>query len=80
MADTLGNDTTMSYDSLGRKTAMSDPDMGNWSYEYWGDSALKRQSAPTGVSTCFYYDAMQRPLGRHFRSNTSCRRPCPRSM
>ena len=25
---------SFSYDSLGRKIAMNDPDMGNWSYEY----------------------------------------------
>ncbi|NJM07533.1 hypothetical protein HC891_17125 [Candidatus Gracilibacteria bacterium] len=75
--DAANNQITISYDSLGRKTAMSDPDMGNWSYEYWGDSTLKRQTAPTGISTCFYYDAINRPTGRHFRTNTSCAATIP---
>ena len=32
--DANGVLTTMSYDQRGRKTAMSDPDMGSWSYGY----------------------------------------------
>ena len=34
ITDTLGNQFTFTYDSLGRRTALSDPDLGNWSYTY----------------------------------------------
>ena len=32
--DALGNETWITYDSLSRKTAIYDPDMGLWEYEY----------------------------------------------
>ena len=32
VTDAADNITTISYDELGRKTSMTDPDMGSWSY------------------------------------------------
>ena len=34
VTDHLGNETTMAYDTLGRKTQMIDPNMGTWHYDY----------------------------------------------
>ena len=34
ITDVLGNQFTFTYDSLGRRIALSDPDLGNWSYQY----------------------------------------------
>jgi YD repeat-containing protein len=33
VTDAAGNVTTIGYDSLGRKTSMTDPDMGGWGGE-----------------------------------------------
>ena len=40
--DASGNLTSLSYDDLGRKTSMSDPDMGSWSYAYDAAGNLTR--------------------------------------
>jgi YD repeat-containing protein len=64
--------TTMSYDLAGRKTAMSDVDLGSWSYAYDRQGNLTRQTDGRGWSTCLYYDSGGRLLGKHYRSNTSC--------
>src|SRR5205823_6006282 len=32
VTDAAGNPTSITYDTLGRKLSMSDPDMGAWSY------------------------------------------------
>ncbi|WP_321430249.1 DUF2341 domain-containing protein [uncultured Methanolobus sp.] len=48
------------YDSLSRKTSMSDPDMGNWTYEYDLNSNLINQTDARGVTTSMSYDALDR--------------------
>jgi RHS repeat-associated protein len=70
--DAKGNDTLISYDSLGRKTGMTDPDMGSWSYGYDVNGNLTRQTDAKGQRICFYYDVLDRPLGRHHRTDNSC--------
>ncbi len=72
VTDTLNNVTTMTYDSLGRKTAMTDPDMGAWSYAYDLNGNLTRQTDARGQRICFYYDALNRLTGKHYRSDNSC--------
>jgi len=66
------NLTTMTYDWLGRKTAMSDPDMGAWSYAYDNAGNLTRQTDAKNQTTCFYYDVLNRLKGKNFRSDTNC--------
>ncbi len=34
VSDALGNSTSLTYDTLGRKLTMTDPDMGAWVYTY----------------------------------------------
>ena len=64
----LGSQTDMSqsvhftYDSLGRKVTMSDPDMGNWTYEYDLNGNLVNQTDARGVTTSLRYDALDRVI------------------
>ncbi len=61
VTDTTGlNVITMTYDILGRKIAMSDPDMGQWQYEYDAAGNLIKQTDARGQTLSFVYD----PLGR----------------
>lgn len=52
--------TTMSYDAFGRKTGMTDPDMGTWAYSYDAASNLTRQQDAKGQVLCFFYDNLNR--------------------
>ncbi|WP_297640229.1 hypothetical protein [Caldilinea sp.] len=52
--------TTMSYDLAGRKTAMSDPDLGSWSYTYDGAGNLRTQTDARNCRTTLSYDALDR--------------------
>ena len=55
-----GGRVTFTYDSLGRKIAMNDPDMGNWTYEYDLNGNLINQTDARGISTLLSYDALDR--------------------
>jgi len=52
--------TTMEYDLLGRKSSMSDPDMGDWSYAYDALGSLTSQTDAKGQTIAFTYDALNR--------------------
>jgi YD repeat-containing protein len=75
------NLTTMQYDSLGRKTRMEEPNMGGathaWTYAYWANGNLWRQTDAQGQSICFYYDAMERQTAKQFVSGTTCATSAP---
>ena len=58
--DHLGNDTVMTYDSLGRKLAMDDPDMGDWKYRYDDNGNLILQTDAKGQAITFAYDSLNR--------------------
>ncbi|MBC7260588.1 MAG: RHS repeat protein, partial [Chloroflexi bacterium] len=60
VTDTLGNVTTMAYDALGRKIAMSDPDMGSWSYGYDNAGNLITQTNALAQTITFTYDRLNR--------------------
>ncbi|WP_423224222.1 hypothetical protein [Candidatus Amarolinea aalborgensis] len=64
--------TAIGYDLLGRKTSMSDPDMGVWNYAYDAAGNLKRQADGRGQQICFYYDGHNRLAGKHYRSDANC--------
>jgi YD repeat-containing protein len=55
-----GSVTTMTYDNLLRKTAMSDPDMGSWSYMYDANGNLIHQSDARPQTQSFSHDALDR--------------------
>ncbi|GAA5531430.1 RHS repeat-associated core domain-containing protein [Herpetosiphon gulosus] len=58
--DAQGNTTTLTYDSLGRKTMMSDPDMGSWMYAYDTAGNLVSQTDAKNQTINFTYDTLNR--------------------
>ena len=66
------NVTTMSYDSLGRKTSMTDPDMGTWTYAVNDAGETIRQVSPRGTCTASRYDGRGRVWQRSDYANGSC--------
>ena len=72
--------TTMSYDGWGRKTGMTDPDMGTWSYAYDAAGNLTRQLDGKNQALCFYYDTLNRLTTKGFpASGTTCPTTVPTS-
>jgi len=62
--DANGSVTSMTYDLLGRKTAMSDPDMGNWSYHYDNCNNLISQTDANTHTITMTYDNLSRPTAK----------------
>jgi RHS repeat-associated protein len=60
--DSQLNMTTLSYDWLGRKMGMDDPDMGIWAYDYNATGTLASQSDARGEQLEFFYDGLNRLL------------------
>jgi RHS repeat-associated protein len=60
LLDAKGNESTVQYDWLGRKTGMHDPDMGVWTYEYNALSGLAYQTDARGEVLNFTYDKLGR--------------------
>jgi RHS repeat-associated protein len=58
--DALGNTTVMTYNALGLKTEMIDPDMGRWTYQYDPAGNLITQTDAIGNALWFKYDALNR--------------------
>ena len=55
---------TIGFDLLGRKTSMTDPDMGSWSYQYNGYGELVWQQDAKSNITTIEYDALGRMIER----------------
>ena len=60
LLDDHENRTGMSYDWLGRKTSMDDPDMGHWEYVYDVFGNLVEQTDGRGQAISFSYDVLNR--------------------
>lgn len=58
--DAHGNITTISYDNLGRKISMNDPDMGLWQYAYDPAGNLTWQKDAKNQEITFSYDEINR--------------------
>jgi RHS repeat-associated protein len=58
--DAQNNETAITYDTLGQKTRMHDPDMGIWRYGYHPSGTLAWQTDANGQTTNFGYDALDR--------------------
>lgn len=70
VTDHAGNLTGMTYDLLGRKRTMTDPDMGAWQYGYDGAGNLTSQRDGRGQWLYLEYDALDRLVKRRRDSNT----------
>lgn len=68
--DANSKSTAVNYDSLGRKTSMSDPTMGTWSYEYYANGQLKKQTDAKGQWILFDYDAIERLWQKRYSDST----------
>jgi len=66
VTDTLGNATRMTYDGLGRKVEMVDPDMGRWTYAYDAGGNLVTQIDAKLQATDFYYNARNELTGKAY--------------
>ncbi len=67
--------SSIGYDFLGRKTGMSDADLGNYSYAYNALCQLTRPTDARAKTGCLYYDSLGRMRGRVQRvSNDSVNR------
>ena len=60
VTDDQNNVTEIFYDSLSRKIAMIDPDMGAWAYTYDGNGNLLTQTDAKGQTISFTYDELNR--------------------
>jgi YD repeat-containing protein len=71
---TRGDATTLiTYDKAGRKTALDDPDLGDWSYSYDALGNLTGQTDARGCLTALTYDGLNRLTGKSY-SGTAARR------
>jgi len=71
VTDAGGAHTTIDYDLAGRKTGMDDPDMGTWQYRYDAAGNLIKQRDARNQAICFYYDALNRLVGKTYHANVS---------
>ena len=60
VTDTAENVTRLSYDRLGRKVGMADPDMGDWSYGYDPQGNLITQTDALAQVITFTHDVLNR--------------------
>ncbi len=70
----VGATTTVTYNLLGWKTGLSDPDMGAWSYGYDDAGNLVQQTDAVRRRTCLYYDALNRLQGKTYTTDAAA---CP---
>jgi RHS repeat-associated protein len=66
LTDAKGNQSTMVYDTLSRKTSMHDPDMGDWTYQYDANGNLTLQTDAKTQQIHFQYDALNRRVQKDY--------------
>ena len=67
---TLLYQSTMVWDNVGRKTAMDDPDMGEWDYTYDKNNNLKTQTDAKNQTMVFDYDSINRITSKEYPATT----------
>ncbi|MFH1442953.1 MAG: RHS repeat-associated core domain-containing protein [Candidatus Micrarchaeota archaeon] len=60
ITDNENNKFKFTYDTLGRKTSLSDPDLGIWNYSYDAASNLISQKDNRSITTALQYDPLNR--------------------
>lgn len=71
--DHLGNMTEMTYDFLGRKRTMDDPNMGHWEYTYDNNHNLLTQKDAKNETITFEYDELNRLTRKIYPDQTEIR-------
>jgi RHS repeat-associated protein len=66
-ANGVTNHLTAQYDDLGRKTQVTDPDRGIWSYSWDGLGRVRTQTDARGVVLAYSYDPLGRIHGRFMK-------------
>ena len=66
VTDADGNQSLMTYDGFGRKSEMTDPDMGNWHYRYNPLGTLAAQIDAKRQTINMYYDDVSRLIGKTY--------------
>jgi RHS repeat-associated protein len=66
VTDNASNVNTITYDSLSRKTGMTDPDMGSWSYGYDAVGNLVQQTDAENQVITFNYDELNRMTHKYY--------------
>ncbi|WP_171045073.1 RHS repeat-associated core domain-containing protein [Pseudoalteromonas rubra] len=69
--DASGSILRASYNGMGHKVAISDPNMGSWSYQFNVLNELRRQTDGRAYVTTFNYDKLGRTIRRVAGSNTA---------
>ena len=64
--DAQNNQTSITYDTLSRKTSMDDPDMGHWEYNYDANGNLVYQIDAKLQEITFEYDALSRITRKNY--------------
>lgn len=68
ITDHEGNLKTLTFDGLGRKTFMNDPDKGVMSYQYDGAGNLLQTTDAKGQTVTYAYDAANRTVTETYQS------------
>ena len=71
ITDANGNSTHTTYDYLGRKIEVSDPDMHLWRFVYDANGNIVRQTDAKNQVTYFQYDALNRLRQKDYGSKKS---------
>jgi RHS repeat-associated protein/uncharacterized repeat protein (TIGR01451 family) len=72
VSDTAGNQTVIGYNNYSRKTSMSDPDLGAWSYGYDVFGNLTTQTDARNCVTTVTYDDLNRPTFKSYTGAGAC--------
>jgi len=59
----------MTYNTLGRKTSMNDPDLGQWQYQYDANGNLTLQTDAKGQVITFAYDELNRATSKTYSTS-----------
>ncbi len=70
VTDAKNNQTNITYDTLSRKTSMTDPDMGYWEYQYDANGNLASQKDAKNQTILFTYDALNRITKKDYPAGT----------
>ncbi|RJQ49681.1 MAG: hypothetical protein C4538_01680, partial [Nitrospiraceae bacterium] len=68
VTDAATNETVMTYDTLGRKSSITDPDMGYWIYQYDANGNLEYQKDAKNQEIRFEYDALNRITKKDYQN------------